>query len=180
MCIRDSLLAFLGMTLLILSACNKDDDNSTPVENPGNLSILFDNQLGNNSISVKDHGDSIYDYTDSNEQDYNISLYAYYISAIELEGPNGTKHIDPLNVSANADEVTGYYHVISTTPNSNVINLNGVEAGTYNKIRFTIGIDESGVQEGAAGGILDPANGCLLYTSPSPRDATLSRMPSSA
>ena len=26
----------------------------------------------------------------------------------------------------------------------------------------------------------DPCNGCLLYTSPSPRDATLSRMPSSA
>ena len=27
---------------------------------------------------------------------------------------------------------------------------------------------------------LTPCNGCLLYTSPSPRDATLSRMPSSA
>ena len=27
---------------------------------------------------------------------------------------------------------------------------------------------------------LPPANTCLLYTSPSPRDATLSRMPSSA
>ena len=26
----------------------------------------------------------------------------------------------------------------------------------------------------------DKVNGCLLYTSPSPRDATLSRMPSSA
>ena len=26
----------------------------------------------------------------------------------------------------------------------------------------------------------DPYNHCLLYTSPSPRDATLSRMPSSA
>ena len=26
----------------------------------------------------------------------------------------------------------------------------------------------------------DPVNACLLYTSPSPRDATLSRMPSSA
>jgi len=26
----------------------------------------------------------------------------------------------------------------------------------------------------------DNGNGCLLYTSPSPRDATLSRMPSSA
>ena len=28
--------------------------------------------------------------------------------------------------------------------------------------------------------VRDPANACLLYTSPSPRDATLSRMPSSA
>ena len=27
---------------------------------------------------------------------------------------------------------------------------------------------------------VDKAEGCLLYTSPSPRDATLSRMPSSA
>ena len=30
------------------------------------------------------------------------------------------------------------------------------------------------------GGILGGIGGCLLYTSPSPRDATLSRMPSSA
>ena len=28
--------------------------------------------------------------------------------------------------------------------------------------------------------VLDGVNTCLLYTSPSPRDATLSRMPSSA
>ena len=28
--------------------------------------------------------------------------------------------------------------------------------------------------------LIDPVHGCLLYTSPSPRDATLSRMPSSA
>ena len=28
--------------------------------------------------------------------------------------------------------------------------------------------------------IIDDTKGCLLYTSPSPRDATLSRMPSSA
>ena len=29
-------------------------------------------------------------------------------------------------------------------------------------------------------GLKPPTNSCLLYTSPSPRDATLSRMPSSA
>ena len=35
------------------------------------------------------------------------------------------------------------------------------------------------VVEGAGGSVLD-TNGCLLYTSPSPRDGTKSRMPSSA
>ena len=34
--------------------------------------------------------------------------------------------------------------------------------------------------DGALGSGLTPTNTCLLYTSPSPRDATLSRMPSSA
>ena len=33
---------------------------------------------------------------------------------------------------------------------------------------------------GATGGPVSMLNNCLLYTSPSPRDATLSRMPSSA
>ena len=33
---------------------------------------------------------------------------------------------------------------------------------------------------GSMKGLLDEGNDCLLYTSPSPRDATLSRMPSSA
>ena len=32
----------------------------------------------------------------------------------------------------------------------------------------------------ASGGNLNTGRSCLLYTSPSPRDATLSRMPSSA
>ena len=35
------------------------------------------------------------------------------------------------------------------------------------------------VKEGEILGLLGP-NGCLLYTSPSPRDRVLSRMPSSA
>ena len=36
------------------------------------------------------------------------------------------------------------------------------------------------VTDAAGTAILYNQNGCLLYTSPSPRDATLSRMPSSA
>ena len=40
---------------------------------------------------------------------------------------------------------------------------------------FLIGRDEIKLKEQASA-----INACLLYTSPSPRDATLSRMPSSA
>ncbi|MEO1518156.1 MAG: MbnP family protein [Bacteroidota bacterium] len=155
------LFAVLAISSLFLTACNKDDDG--PDKEPGTLSVFFENKLGGKTIKLKDAGDSAYEFTDTDGQELNISVYAYYISAIELEGPNGVKHIDPLKATANAEEVTGYYHVISSTPNSNVINLTGVESGTYNKIRFTIGVDESGVQQGAAGGVLDPASGAWFW-----------------
>ncbi len=160
-----SIFKYFSAVLIIasfgLTGCDKDDDTST--KDAGVLAILFDNKLDGTSISLKDAGDRTFDYTDEDGQEMNISVYAYYISAIELEGPDGVKHIDPLRVTANAEDVSGYYHVISTTPNSNVINLSDIEAGTYNKIRFTVGVDESGVQEGAAGGVLDPANGAWFW-----------------
>ena len=154
------IFALLTITLFNFSSCTNED---TDLIDPGTLSIFFDNKLGDNTLSIKDAGDQTFDYIDSNEQEFNISLFAYYISAIELEGPDGVKHIDPLNATANADDVSGYYHVNSTVPNSNVITLNEIKAGSYNKIRFTIGVDESGVQEGAAGGVLDPAQGAWFW-----------------
>ena len=44
-------------------------------------------------------------------------------------------------------------------------------------------VDEGGTRDAGGGGLLDAAKlfaGCLLYTSPSPRDKRQSRMPSSA
>ena len=46
--------------------------------------------------------------------------------------------------------------------------------GAKNKTIFSVGINENGNFLKAV------SSNCLLYTSPSPRDATLSRMPSSA
>ena len=50
---------------------------------------------------------------------------------------------------------------------------------SYTKIVVVLGLlrNAIGVQQVPPNTVL---NGCLLYTSPSPRDATLSRMPSSA
>lgn len=158
------LLACFAIVILGLSACSEEEDPIAIIEKePGTLSILFDNKLGDESISLKDAGDQTFSYTDANGQEINISRFAYYITAIELEGPNGALHIDPLRVSASADEVAGYYHVVSVDPSSRVINLSDIQVGTYNKIRFTVGVDESGVQEGAAGGVLDPANGAWFW-----------------
>ena len=51
------------------------------------------------------------------------------------------------------------------------------------KLRSKTKIIEQGTEPpiwGFDGSSTQQATGCLLYTSPSPRDATLSRMPSSA
>lgn len=140
------------------TSCNDDE---AVTKSPGSISVLFDNQLGGKTLSLRDYGVRTFDYKDASNQEFNISLYSYYISAIELEGPNGVKHLDPLKASAS--EVKGYYQVTNLTPNSNVINLKDIPAGTYNKIRFTIGVNEAGVQEGAAGGVLDPAKGAWFW-----------------
>ena len=55
-------------------------------------------------------------------------------------------------------------------PESLVIDLEGVEIGESFKIS-SINLETD---------VTPTIKGCLLYTSPSPRDATLSRMPSSA
>ena len=60
--------------------------------------------------------------------------------------------------------------VSDDTPNIKVI---GVGGGGGNAINRMIELDVKGVE-------FISANTCLLYTSPSPRDGLLSRMPSSA
>ena len=60
-------------------------------------------------------------------------------------------------------------------------NINQAEAGLFGGCGGGGGCCGPSVVWGAcAPTSCDPCGGCLLYTSPSPRDATLSRMPSSA
>lgn len=151
-------IALLAFVVFSMASCKSDEKKS-----PGDFSILFDTKLADKTITIQEPGNKTYQYTDSKGQEINISKFAYYISEIELLGEKGVVYNDPLNVSANADEVKGYYHVTNTNASSKVINLKNVTAGSYNKIRFTIGINESGVKQGAAGGVLDPANGAWFW-----------------
>ena len=56
----------------------------------------------------------------------------------------------------------------------------GAAAAEYASFRTAMHLDEQGLERWDLVREPLPADFCLLYTSPSPRDATLSRMPSSA
>jgi len=155
---------FLFMTAvfgaLFFSACKDDDDISAP----GTLEVAFDNiALINNvqqQLSLATPGSTNYIYTNGMGQKFNINLLRYYISAIELDGPNGEHYHDHLEATAAGTK--GYYLVDESIPASQVISLDEIPAGEYNKITFTVGIDSTGIANGAAGGVLDPAT-CKMF-----------------
>jgi len=76
-------------------------------------------------------------------------------------------------LKGNAQVVTGPFYIYGRQNDPNV------EPWPYDLERAKELLDEAGWRDTDRDGIRDK-DGCLLYTSPSPRDATLSRMPSSA
>ena len=155
-------ILFFGLTILMVS-CNKDDDSSATES--GTLEIEFDNIALVNGVqrqlSLVTAGSEDYTYTNGMGQDFNINLLRYYITNIKLEGPNGEVFEDNVQVDASGTE--GIYLVDESDLASGLIVLNDVPAGAYNKITFTVGVDENGVQEGVAGGNLDPATSNMFW-----------------
>lgn len=157
---------FFLSTLLIaatfFAACDKDDDTAA---DPGTLEITFDNiALVNGTqqqLDLATAGSTDYNYTNEMGQPFNITLLRYFISEIVLEGPNGEHFHDHMEASATGSK--GYYLVDESIPASQQVLLEGIPAGTYNKITFTVGVDSSGVTEGAAGGVLDPATNKMFW-----------------
>lgn len=156
-------LLFLSTLLgvLFFSACKKDEE----AKDPGTLEITFDNIAVVNDVqqqlSLVAPGSTEYGYTNEMGQQFNINLLRYYISAIELEGPNGEKFVDELSVSA--ADAKGYYLIDESISASQLVTLTGVPAGEYNKITFTVGVDSAGVVDGASGGVLDPATSHMFW-----------------
>ena len=77
-----------------------------------------------------------------------------------------------------------YRSSCSALPNESLVEPAALEAGATLVVEVAVeatlvGAVAAKVAVGVLGGVVVEAR-CLLYTSPSPRDATLSRMPSSA
>ncbi len=159
------LYLLLACSLFAFTACEEDDDNQMGGIT-GTFTVEFENVMGpqdnQRGFSLNAAGETDYPYTNAMGQDYNLTLLRYYVSEIVLEGPNGERFEDPLSVTAM--EANGYYLIDEADPNSLSFDLEDVPAGAYNKISFLLGVDSTGVLEGAAGGSLDPATSGMFWS----------------
>jgi hypothetical protein len=153
-------LTTLFFSIALLSACKKDEEEKATF---GTFYLQFDNMVGDQDLSLVDASSSDFKYTNSHNQNFNVSLLGYYITNIKLEGPNGEVFVDPVTTGALATDVKGIYQVLESNTASQTIALANVPSGKYDKVTFTLGIPADIVQEGATGGVLDPAEGAWLW-----------------
>lgn len=146
----------LAILLFTFSACTKEEATEY-----GQFSLDFDNRVGTEAAALTASGSTDYPFANQMSQDFNIQTLGYYISRVELTGPNGESYVDEVSTGATAAEVKGFYQVLESNESSKTIALGNVPVGTYNKVTFTVGVEADYVQDGANAGILDPANGWL-------------------
>lgn len=155
-------MIMLAAVAVLAVACNKEDKPSETNENKGEILMKYDLKVGTLPLQLRAFGDTLnYDYSTDLNQEFNISKFGFYVSVFTLSGPNGETYTQTM--SATPEEAKGYYRVEASDLATGFINLENIPEGTYDKVTFTLGVGEEGVQSGAAGGVLDPANGAWFW-----------------
>jgi hypothetical protein len=146
-------------TVLLFTSCTPEEE----VLKEGSLQLIFDNRVGNTEIAITSDTDTNFPYTSPMNQMFNITKLGYYVSRVELTGPNGESYVDKVTTGPMDEDVNGFYHVQEKDVNSQLVTLENVPSGTYDELTFTLGVEADAVQQGATGGPLDPANGGWLW-----------------
>ena len=86
------------------------------------------------------------------------------------------------SIKATADQLKGEIQQKQEAIKQEALGLKDFEVGSpeRNQMEGSLEQKQAGLRTEARQAEMDLLSNCLLYTSPSPRDATLSRMPSSA
>lgn len=156
------MLAIAASVAFVSCKKNNEEPENTTAENKGVFQIKLDHKVGAADLALSAVNDSAnFTYQTADGQEFNITKFGYYVSEIKLTGPNGEFYADKME--ANAAGAKGYYHVLESNGASQLISLDNIPEGTYDKISFTLGVNEAGVQSGAAGGVLDIANGAWFW-----------------
>ncbi len=145
---------FILATGLYLVACSDDD----PGVDSSTVTLSFSNEIGGERIVISEDGVTQYPYTNSVQQTFNIVKFRYYISKVKLIRSNGVAFEVPVSVGPRAEDIEGIFLIDEKAGPIPTIDLADVPIDTYTSIEFLVGVDSTGVEEGAAGGILDPAS----------------------
>ena len=109
-----------GLTILLVtfSACTKEAETEY-----GQFSLEFDNKVGTEAVTLSASGSTDYPFTTGMSQNFNIQTLGYYISRIELSGPDGASYSDEVSTGATSAEVNGFYQVLESDASSKKIAL---------------------------------------------------------
>ena len=144
--------------------------------------IEFENSLFHAVKSMFNDPDSFILHS----RDFAKKLYDVTNHSNIKSGDLNIAHISDIQLGDEMVQAIGIFKSETTVPflklerqdlNFNLEHENGLDLGGLDKGCLVFKTNE---EEGYEVLVFDNTNGCLLYTSPSPRDATLSRMPSSA
>src|SRR6478672_11831642 len=105
------IIYILSLCIPILFSCKKSDitkpeplpELNMPVDTNGFLEIHINNLLNNNTLTL-----GATTYTNANSDTFNVSLFRYFVSNIELHTLNGDVF----------KEVESYYLIDQSKPNS--------------------------------------------------------------
>ncbi|WP_143305331.1 MbnP family protein [Chitinophaga vietnamensis] len=132
--------------LAALAACSKKETTSqvTPPQEVAPLQLSFTNTMGNLPLR---RNDTV--YTNTAGEAFTVKRFRYYISNFQLLSGNDSVTTLPL----------AYFIVDDANDSSRLVTLDSVPIGTYNGIRFLIGVDSLHNMSGAQTGALAPENG---------------------
>lgn len=129
-----NILAVVAISVVLFS-CTNDDDESITGE--GSLKVEFDNIYKTADFAANTN------YTNSNGEIVSVSKVKYIVSNIVLTKADGTTFTYPKSQS--------YFILDELTPSTLVLNLSGIPAGNYTKIKYGIGVDKAQWEAGATG-----------------------------
>lgn len=129
-----NILAVVAISVVLFSCTNNDDESIT---GEGSLKVEFDNIYKTADFAANTN------YTNSNGEIVSVSKVKYIVSNIVLTKEDGTTFTYPKSQS--------YFILDELTPSTLVLNLLGIPAGNYTKIKYGIGVDKAQWEAGATG-----------------------------
>ncbi len=129
-------------------SCKKDTKTIEPevVVEPvatGNLNVQFENVADTTALQLG------VNYKNQNADTFKLLSFMYYISNIVVTKSDNSTFTEP----------NSYHLIDQSSPQSSLITLKNVPAGSYKSISFMIGVDSDKNTSGANTGDLDPSYG---------------------